>query len=85
MGLGSSDLDHLTEIGAEEEHEETRTVQRWTHLVQTLIGRAILRWAGLVHTLKRIRRQQRYFGHLGQRLQAYSGELRGRLRKHLSN
>ena len=85
MGLGSSDLDHLTEIGAEEEHEETRTVQRWTHLVQTLIGRAILRWAGLVHTLKRIRRQQRYFGHLGQCLQAYSGELRGRLRKHLSN
>ena len=85
MGLGSSDLDYLTEIEAEEEHEGTRTVQRWTNLVQTLIERAILRWASPVHTLKRVRRQQRYFGHLGQRLQAYPGRLRGQLRLHLFN
>ena len=85
MGLGSSDLDSLEKIEAEEEQEEPRTIQRWTDLVQTLIGRATLRWASLVHTLRRVRRQQRYFGHLGQSLQAYSAELRGRLRKQMSN
>jgi len=84
MGLRSSVLDSQEKFGAEEERERSRVVQRWTDLVQTLIKRAILRWAGLVHKLRRIRRQQRYFGHLGQCLRAHPAELRGRLRQHLS-
>ena len=36
------------------------------------------RWAKLIITLRRIRRQQRYFAFLGRRLQEYPAELRQR-------
>ena len=39
------------------------------------------RWARLIITLRRIRRQQRYFAFLGRRLQEYPAELRQRVKR----
>ena len=41
------------------------------------------RWRRLVRSLYRIRRLQRIFGHLGQWLQRFDGDLRSRLQKKL--
>jgi len=39
------------------------------------------RWARLITTLRRIRRQQRYFAFLGRRLQEYPAELWQRVKR----
>jgi len=44
--------------------------------------RASARWRRLVRHLLRVRRLQRYFGHIGQRLQSYPPALRRGLQDH---
>ena len=49
--------------------------------VEERTERAVENWGRLVNSAKRVRRLQRYFGHIGQFLQTFDSEFRGRLRE----
>ena len=49
--------------------------------VEDRTERAVENWGRLVTSAKRVRRLQRYFGHIGQFLQTFDSEFRERLKK----
>jgi hypothetical protein len=52
---------------------------------ETNSERAVENWARLLRTAWRVRRLQRYFGHLGQFLQNFGAETRERLKRVYTN